>query len=190
MDKLIYAVLILLLWSCQDPTINKIGKLASGIALLVDEYWEYQLKEFPLMASSSGVNDYNDQLGSFTEDDFRRRNDYYVDLLARVNSIDDDRDGLSLKIDLELLKYQLKDQIARYKYKAYLNPILADAGFHISFSFLPGNVPFNSVEDYNNYIQRLRLFLDYANQHIELMRKGIAVGITQPLIILKGYDVT
>ena len=51
-------------------------------------------------------------------------------------------------------------------------------------------MPFNTAQDYQNYISRLREFPRYAEEHISLMRKGIELGITQPAVILKGYDVT
>ena len=50
--RYIVSMLILLgVTTCQDPTVQEIGQRATGIGDLVNEYWDYQLKEFPLMAS-------------------------------------------------------------------------------------------------------------------------------------------
>ena len=64
-------------------------------------------------------------------------------------------------------------------------PVSDRSGFHIEFPELPRNLSFNSVQDYENYIARLRGFDAYAAGHIELMREGVRRGMTVPSVILQ-----
>ena len=66
-------------------------------------------------------------------------------------------------------------------------PITDRYGFHIEFPELPRNLQFKTVEDYENYIARLRGFDAYAAGHIELMREGIRRGVTVPSVIMQRY---
>src|SRR5262245_10317108 len=69
-------------------------------------------------------------LGSNKEEDFLRRYNFFDTINIKLNHID--RESLSFddRINHELLRYIVANEISSYKFKAYYNPILADEGFH------------------------------------------------------------
>lgn len=129
-------------------------------------------------------------LGLFTEEAFRRRAEYAAEQIMKLRQLDTTGFTLSDEITQELMIFQLQEDIDNYQFKAYLNPILVDYGFHISFAFLPGQYGFTNAEDYRRYLRKLNAFPEYCRQHIELMRQGLREGISQPRIIMEGYEVT
>ena len=128
-------------------------------------------------------------LGSGKEEDFVRRNTFYKDVFAKLNSIDKTKLTDDDKVNLELLQYSIEDELSSYKFKAYLNPILADEGFHTDLAYM-GSEILSSKKEFDNYIKKLKDIPRYVDENISLMRKGLALGICQPRSILNGYENT
>ncbi|MGB5174498.1 MAG: DUF885 family protein, partial [Thermoanaerobaculia bacterium] len=176
MKQLILAGLIcitVLVVACApQPEESSVDELQA----LFDEAWDFQMQENPLWATAVGLHEYNDQLPSLTIEDEERRAEYYQGVLDRLHAID--RDGLDAteRINYEMFERRLTDWLTGFEFKEYLIPITAESGFHTGFARLPERVPLRTVQDYENYIARLRAFPLYTEQHIEIMREGIANG--------------
>jgi len=142
------------------------------------------MAEHPFSATSSGINDYNDQVASVTPEDYARRTEQARAFLDRLNEIDtsevDDNDRLSA----ELLGFILKHDLALAPFKSWRTPFLADTGFHTNFNYVVGATSFRTEKDYEDYIARLNALPVFLDQNIENMRQGIADGFTQPKEIL------
>ncbi|HEU0006045.1 MAG TPA: DUF885 family protein, partial [Terriglobia bacterium] len=157
---------------------------------LFDEAWKFQLAENPLFATSAGVNDFNDRLPSVSLSDQKRRADFQRDLLGRLEALDTSRFSEEEQLNAEIFRIQMQDALAEFEHQSFLIPITVDSGFHIEFARLAQQVPLRTVRDYENYIQRLRAFAEYARQHIQLMKRGTETGITLPRVVLDGYEAT
>ncbi len=66
----------------------------------------------------------------------------------------------------------------------------ADSGFHTELAQLPDQVPLATVQDYENYLSRLRQFPRVFDEWIALMRRGLARGMTPPRVAIAGVDAT
>lgn len=128
-------------------------------------------------------------LGSEKEEDFFRRNTFYTNVFAELNSIDKTKLTEDDRVNLELLQYNIEDEVSSYKFKAYLNPILADEGFHTGLASM-GSEILSSKKEFDKYIRRLKDIPRYVDENIDLMRKGLELGICQPRFILNGYENT
>jgi uncharacterized protein (DUF885 family) len=128
-------------------------------------------------------------LGSYKEEDFLRRYNFFKAIDQKLKSIEKSKLSFDEDINVELLEYSIEDEIWNYTYKSYLNPILSDEGFHTR---LPGNASgvFTSKKDYDAYIKWMRDVPRYVQEHLDLMRKGLSLGISQPRSILGGYENT
>jgi len=157
---------------------------------LFKEEWQWRLKEDPLFATGVGVNTYNDKLPSVTEKDEERRTHDQQQFLDRLHKIDPATLNNTDRVSYELFEYQLQDNISEFGFKSYLIPWNADSGFHTGFAQLAKEVPLDTVKDYENYITRMKAFPAYVQQHIELLREGIKLGIVLPEVVLNGYDGT
>ena len=131
----------------------------------------------------------NHPLGSNSEEDFLRRFRFYDSVNNVLNGIDAASLSFDAHINLELLKYNIEDDIYSYKYKGYLNPILADEGFHTGLASM-GSQVLSTKTEFENYIKRLKDIPRYIDENIALMREGLKLGICQPRSILNGYENT
>lgn len=155
---------------------------------LVDRIWEHDLQEYPLFATRVGEHQYNDRLPTVSLANSKRRNEARVGFLAEIESIG--REGLSpdQQINYDILRRLIRDEITEHEFGDQLMPINQRNGFHLNFPELPDDVPLDSLQDYENYISRLRAFAKYTDGHIELMREGMASNRVQPAVAMQGWE--
>ncbi len=174
----------------SDSNNDSGAKNSAPLHALFDEAWQHDLEENPLFATAVGVHTWNDRLPSQTAQDRRRRNDYRLDLLQRLDKIDRDTLSQTDRVSYALFERQLRGAIDAYGLKHYLFPFTADSGFHTGFARLANDMPFATVTDYENYIRRMEGWPDYVDQHIAILQEAIEIGMTQPRVVLAGYEVT
>ncbi|MCA9213286.1 MAG: DUF885 domain-containing protein [Planctomycetales bacterium] len=154
---------------------------------LFDQAWEYDVSSDPLHATSVGDHRFNDQLPDVSvaanEDRIRQKKQ----LLEQLHSIDRTELSPTQRLNFDIFDLLLKNEITEGQFETYLIPITNRSGFQIYFPDQRTRVPLKTVKDYQNYIQRLEKFREYAQGHIALMRKGIAAGLTLPSVVLEGY---
>ncbi len=127
-------------------------------------------------------------LGLYTENYYQEQAEFAEDLLEKINNLDISEFSESQQISAELLKYDLRHTVKNYEFKAYLNPLLSDSGFHLSLNYHIRDL--NSYEQVKAYLNKLNTVPQYVDQHFALLREGLEQGITQPLVIFKGYENT
>ena len=127
--------------------------------------------------------------GSLKEADIYRDYRFFDSINTELNKIDTAKLNFNERINLDLVKYSIEDDIYSYTYKAYLNPILADEGFHTRLAAM-GSQLMSTKTEYQNYLQRLKDMPRFVQENLDLMRKGLELGISQPRAILNGYENT
>ena len=150
---------------------------------LFEEAWDSDLREYPVFATAVGDHQADDRLRSVAPDDHARRAEASRVFLERLRAIDRSALDVTDRVSYDMFERRLDDGLTEFAFRTYEIPITADAGFHVGFASLPRRVPLFTVEDYENYIARLRAFPGYAQQHIENMRAGLARGFSMPRIL-------
>lgn len=164
------------------PGLAQTGK--QKIAAIIKEIKAFEQKEFP---SDTFVLAH--PLGSFTEADMLRRYQFYKAEHAKLIKIDGAKTDLDQQINLDLLQYIVQEQLAQYEFKEYLNPILSDEGFHTTVAHRSAD-KLTTKKDAERYLRFLKDIPHYVDQNLALMRTGLDLGISQPRVILKGYEAT
>lgn len=180
MKKMIALLLLLVAFTAHAQNTPDPRKIIDKVINDVDRF---NKEQFPDSISQ------RPPLGSFTEADLTRRYQFYKTQVAILNTVDEQKLKLNDKIDLELMKYRLQDQLNYFEFKEYMNPILSDEGFHTQFAYEARVQPSTSIE-YWLYLRKLKDFPRYASEQMEWIRKGLAMGISQPVVALKGYEAT
>jgi uncharacterized protein (DUF885 family) len=160
-------------------------RLDARLRSLLDEIWDFELIESPLLATNVGDPRGQDRLADDSLDAINRRTEARQGFLDRVNAISLESLSPSSRIDRELVRLRLEGQLADVRFKTHLMPINNREGFHISFPELPRLMKLKSRRDFANYIARLRDFGRYTDQQIDLLRGGIEAGLVQPAIIMR-----
>ncbi|SDG68531.1 DUF885 domain-containing protein [Psychroflexus sediminis] len=127
-------------------------------------------------------------LGLYTETYYKQEAEFAKKILTDLAEINTSELSETEQISLELLKFKLQETIDFYTYKAYLNPLLSDSGFHLSLSYQVRDL--NTYEQVRDYLNTLNAIPTYTDQHLKLLRKGLKEGISQPRIIFEGYAST
>ena len=154
------------------------------ITAVIKEIKDFKSKEFP-PDSVPGSH----PLGSFTEADFLKSYEFYKTEHEKLNGINAAMLALDDEINLDLLKYIVQDKLDEYEYKEYLNPILADAGFHTDIAGR-SETKLSTKKDAESYLRMLQDIPHYVDENLALMRTGLQLSISQPKVILKGYETT
>lgn len=157
---------------------------------LLQEAWELDKKESPLLATATGDHRYNDRLGSVAPADIERRAAAARDQLARLQAIDSKALEPQDRVSYAMFERELRRDLARREFRAERIPITSDSGFHTGLSRLAQEVPLSSVKDYENYLARLRAMPVYFEQNVAHMREGLKDGFTSPQAALAGYEST
>jgi len=155
---------------------------------IYEKEWAFRMQEFPMFASNTGIDDYADRLGDVSEEAETRRYAFWKDIRQELNSISCARLDRKECINYRIFVKQMDDFLAAYEIKSYLIPFTSDWGFYMELGRLPEETEFRSTEDYRNYLARLHQLPRVMDQYISLMRKGLALGLTQPRVVLDGRD--
>lgn len=128
-------------------------------------------------------------LGTFTEVNFAKRYEFYKVAYEKLKNVDTGKISFDDQVNLELLKHDVRNELSEYVYRTYQNPILSDAGFHTGIASR-GNTILNTKKDAEQYLIFLADIPRHVEQQLQLMRNGLKLGVSQPAIILKGYEAT
>ncbi|WP_286760385.1 DUF885 domain-containing protein [Salegentibacter sp. UBA1130] len=140
----------------------------------IDDHKAYDREEFPL--------------GLYSEKYYKEESEFAEKQLEQLQDIKTDSLNETEQISLEMLKFKLQETVDRYKYEAYLNPLLSDSGFHLSLAYQVRDL--NNYDQVKAYLNKLNAIPTYVDQHFVLLREGLQKGNTQPRIIFDGYEST
>ena len=127
-------------------------------------------------------------LGLDTKDYYKAEAEFAQSKLDELSKINTDGLSETEQISVELLKFELQDQIDYYEFERYLNPLLSDAGFHSSLTYIVR--PLNNYRQVKWYLNRLNAIPEFVDQNFANLREGLEKGVSQPLVIFKGYEST
>ena len=175
MNRLKYFLAIstlMLLFSCQQEESN-----ATKLQRIIENYEAhkgYDRKEHPL--------------GLVTKEYYQAEAEFASSKLDELSKINSEDLSETEQISLELLKFKLQDIIDFYEFERYLNPLLSDSGFHSSLNYMVR--PLANYEKTKEYLNKLNALPNYVDQSFVNLRQGLEKGVSQPLVIFKGYEST
>lgn len=125
---------------------------------LLEKEWTVRLAESPLLATYVGVHTSDDRLGDATEEAFARRERETRAFLEALGKIDRAALPPTDQVSYDLFGTELRDRLDSRKFGEEQLLLNADSGFHTELAQLPDQVPLATVQDYENYLARLRQF--------------------------------
>ncbi|MDZ7692574.1 MAG: DUF885 domain-containing protein [Balneolaceae bacterium] len=130
---------------------------------------------------------------AFTVDSIEERNEqyqYWTGVLERINSIERDSLELEHQISYDLFKRDVQWEVRDHEFGAYLVPLNHEGGFHTRIVGTANYANPQTVEEYEEYIARLRSVNAYFEANMKLMRQGLEKGHTLPKKVLsQDYNV-
>jgi uncharacterized protein (DUF885 family) len=151
---------------------------------LVEEYFERQLEMSPMAATSIGDSRYDDRLDENTSPGFREKQ-LAVDqaFLERARRIDPAGLSPTARITYDIFVSERELALEGRKYPEELMPLNQMGGLPMDLAVYgsgTGPQPFVTVKDYDRFLVRLRQFPRWVDGAIDMMREGMARGVTLP----------
>ncbi|HEY0020758.1 MAG TPA: DUF885 domain-containing protein [Longimicrobium sp.] len=157
---------------------------------LMEDEWEFRLRENPTYATAVGDTRYNALLDRVAPADVQRQAAQNREFLRRLAAIPRDSLSPAERINYDIFGRGRRDAVADVELGLHLIPITNREGFHTWFPQLADDVPLATVADYENYVARLAAFRGWVGQHVELMREGIRTGMVLPGASVQGIEGT
>ncbi|MEO5571490.1 MAG: DUF885 domain-containing protein [Bacteroidia bacterium] len=152
-------------------------------------YFDERMKLFPLEATANGINKYNNLMPIDISDSYRDQIKlFYQSTLIELNNFKRDSLSENDKLSYDILQWDLQTGIEGFGFPDNLIPINQFWSLPLTFAQLgsgKSNQPFNTVEDYENFLGRVNSFPAWCDTAIVNMKKGIVVGITNPKILME-----
>ncbi|OYX78820.1 MAG: hypothetical protein B7Y82_01260 [Sphingomonadales bacterium 32-65-25] len=108
-------------------------------------------------------------------------------VLDQIAAIPDVELSPAERLNKAVLAESLRAEVVGIKWRSYEMPINSDVNV---WNYLPAQVPFRSVQEYRNYISRMRDIPRWFDEHAANMRSGMKRGFTPPAVTMKGRDAT
>lgn len=151
---------------------------------LAATYYDGYLKYHPLEATAQGDRRFNDILPqNLDKAQISEETAFYHQMIKRLEGINYNQLTDAQKVVYNVLDYQLKDQIESYSYHPEYFPFTQFSGLPLEFPLLgsgQGSQPFETKEDYENWLKRMEAFPNWMDMAITNFRLGIKDHMALP----------
>lgn len=187
--KIIFIALIILC-SAESKVIAQNIARNSGLHQLFENYYEDRLKLFPLEATAAGDNRYNNILPNDGSQAFlKQAHDFYSKYQIELNGYKPENLNFEDRISLYILRDILTRELEAEQYHKEWMPFAQFLSLPLKMGQLgngTGDQPFKTVQDYDNWLQRIDAFTVWTDTTIANFRKGIKAGMVLPkALVLK-----
>ncbi|HVC03022.1 MAG TPA: DUF885 domain-containing protein [Steroidobacteraceae bacterium] len=157
---------------------------AASVALhrLFHTDWDRAMREDPLYASDLGDRRFNGRWPDRSLDAIERAHREDLAALAALRKIDRRALGSADRISYDLFEWQHEDALDSYRFHEYLFPLNQLGGIQTAGDAAQ-TLRFTTIEDYRDWLARLRTFGTYMDQTIALLRMGVRQGFTLPRVV-------
>ena len=151
---------------------------------LFEAEWERGLRENPVSASYLGERRYDAFWPDRSMAAIDRSHQADLAVLAALEQIEPGSLPAGDRLNRELFRRQYQDEVDRYRFGLQLLPITQRRGVQTADQ-LAEALPFETVQDYENWLSRLRGVGTLVDQNIELLRRGVERRLVQPRVIME-----
>ena len=153
------------------------------------DYFEELKVINPVFATFLGDHQFNDKFSEpISAESLARSLAFQQTYLDKINTINDQLLSGQDRLSVEIFKRDREIAIKGYRFPAHLIPINQFRGMHNSYARMGSGKsaqPFNTIEDYDNFIKRSDGFAKWMDSAIVAMREGIERDVVEPEVIMK-----
>ncbi len=169
------------------------GLLASQAALadagadfhaLLDEAWEWYLEQNPVVASRAGDRRFNTEWGDRSLRGIEMQHLQRRDFLSRLSAIDESALSEADQLNHELFRRDLQRRIDEHRFEGFLMPFSQRGGVQ-NLDNQANYLRFETVQDYEDWLERLGKIDTVIDQTIEAADRGIEKGLVLPRVLME-----
>lgn len=162
-----------------------VASRVAALNALLDEQWQYNLRNSPEFATTLGDLRYNDRWSDASLAHQAAEQRAAGDFLKRFEAIDTRGFADSDRLNQQLMVRQLKDQLRGYQLKLNEMPLDQMSGVHIALAGFVSSIPFHNVKEYDDYLARLKAVPKLFDQVTEVARQGLRDRMMPPKYLLE-----
>jgi len=153
---------------------------------LIQAHEKYYLQSSPF--NQPDVSGNNAKLPDLSPDSLLSQYQQRLVIYNQLTKLDNNKLTQENQINLSVLTYSLKNQLDSYTNKEHYMPLTAESGFHVWIANISTQIDFKKYQDYHDYLARLAALPKYFSQQIYWMKVGLKNGVSQPKIVLEGFE--
>ncbi|EPF6050827.1 DUF885 domain-containing protein [Acinetobacter baumannii] len=169
----------------QSKQKSDISVRVKALNQLLQEQWEYTLKNNPEIATTLGDLRYNNRWTEFSKTQIEKDKKTTQNFLKRFEAIDSTGFSATDQLNKDLMIYQLKESLKYYDLKLYEMPFNQMWGLHLQFPGFISSIPFDNAKQYQDYISRLKQIPLILEQGIQLAKQGQKDGLMPPKYLIE-----
>jgi prolyl oligopeptidase len=151
---------------------------------LLQDAWEWQLREDPVFASSLGDRRYNDRWPDLSPEAIERREEAQRAFLARLAAVDSAGLDEAGRLNYDLFRRELQNDLDAYRFRNYLMPVSQRGGVQNLETTAEG-LRLATVEDYDDWLERMAAVDTYIDQTTQLQERGRRAGYMPPSVLMQ-----
>ena len=167
---------------------NAQSTASETLQAVIDDHWSWTLEQNPTFATSLGVRDYDDRLGSVSLQAADESVAKGAEFIERLEEIDADQLAPGERVNYKLLLLGLKNNAEAAQFGGKYLVMTNRNGPHTFIAGLPDRLPFFTKADYESYVTRLSDIPRYMSEATDTLGAGVAAGWTQPCAPMKGVE--
>src|SRR5277367_1937413 len=152
---------------------------------LLDEQWQYSLRESPELATTIGDLRYNDKFSDYSLAHIERQRKAAEAFLKRFEAIDTTGFPEQELLNQQLMVRNLRESLESNSLKLYLMPEDQFNGVHLQLAEFVPLFPFDNTKEYEDYIARLHQVPRIVDQVIEVLQEGKRQCMMPPKFLLE-----
>jgi uncharacterized protein (DUF885 family) len=169
------------------------GLLASQAALadagedfnaLLDEAWEWYLEQNPMVASRAGDRRYNTEWGDRSLRGIEMQHLQRREFLSRLSAIDKSALSEADQLNYELFRRDLQRRVDEHSFEGFLMPFSQRGGVQ-NLDNQANYLRFETVRDFEDWLERLDKIDTVVDQTIEAADRGIEKGLVLPRVLME-----
>jgi prolyl oligopeptidase len=163
---------------------SAVAAATDDFASLLEDAWEWQLRENPVMASSLGDRRYN---GSWTDSSLgaiESRQEMQREFMQRLLAIDSSLLDDPNQLNYELFRRDLMTDIEGFRFRDYLMPVGQRGGVQ-TLDEVAERIPLATVADYDDWLKRMASIETLIDQTMALQEEGRKRGYMPPKILMQ-----
>lgn len=191
MKRLALPLALLVLGGCaaiQSPEQVSASE-AERLEQIVESYFNKTLEMNPVFATFIGDHRFDDRLPNSLGEQYQQQAlALEQEYLAKIRDINPDLLQGQDRITYDVFKLNREWAIEGEQFPAHLVPLNQFYGLHSFFAVLGSGQsaqPFNTVDDYDNWLGRVDGFVVIMDQAAENFQKGVEEGVLQPRVIIE-----
>jgi uncharacterized protein (DUF885 family) len=154
-----------------------------------ENYYQENLKLYPLNATRQGDIRYNDFLPNNLTDEFRNKEKiYYLNYVNQLNKFDDNKLNEDDKLSKKVMLWECTRNLERLDFNEHLTPINQMWTLQLDIGQFAAGLsaqPFKTIKDYNNWLKRIDDYLLWLKSVEDRMREGIENEHVLPKSLIK-----